>query len=88
MLASSAFIIVFVALSAGAYGAGGSTKGLFQALVAYRFLAGIGIGGEYPCGSVSARFVFPLSTTFALHQLNSFASPCQSVGSPTYQIVQ
>ncbi|GAA6009062.1 hypothetical protein JCM11491_005732 [Sporobolomyces phaffii] len=53
MLASSAFIIVFVALSAGAYGAGGSTKGMFQALVAYRFLAGIGIGGEYPSGSVS-----------------------------------
>ncbi|GAA5899751.1 uncharacterized protein JCM6883_005978 [Sporobolomyces salmoneus] len=53
MLASSAFIIVFVALSAGAYGAGGSTTGLLQALIAYRFLAGIGIGGEYPCGSVS-----------------------------------
>lgn len=53
MLASSAFIIVFVALSAGAY-AGGSIRGMLQALIAYRFLAGIGIGGEYPSGSVAS----------------------------------
>ncbi|GAA5954253.1 hypothetical protein JCM3765_005332 [Sporobolomyces pararoseus] len=53
MLASSAFIIVFVALSAGAY-AGGTVVGMLRALIAYRFLAGIGIGGEYPSGSVAS----------------------------------
>ncbi|EED23306.1 MFS phospholipid transporter (Git1), putative [Talaromyces stipitatus ATCC 10500] len=47
-------LIVFSALSAGAYGAGGSQEGLFAALTAYRFFLGIGIGGEYPAGSVAA----------------------------------
>ncbi|BGP19487.1 glycerophosphoinositol permease [Rhodosporidiobolus nylandii] len=54
MLAASTIMIVFTALSAGAYGAGGSTRGLFDALIAYRFLTGIGIGAEYPSGSVAA----------------------------------
>ncbi|POW09953.1 hypothetical protein PSTT_06373, partial [Puccinia striiformis] len=39
---------------AGAYGAGGSTIGMLQALSAYRFFGGIGIGAEYPSGSVAA----------------------------------
>lgn len=47
-------LILFSALSAGAYGAGGSQYGLFAALTAYRFFLGIGIGGEYPAGSVAA----------------------------------
>lgn len=34
--------------AAGAYGAGGSISGMLQALIAYRFLTGIGIGAEYP----------------------------------------
>jgi hypothetical protein len=40
-------LIIFAALGAGSYGAGGSIGGLFAALTAYRFLLGIGIGGEY-----------------------------------------
>lgn len=43
---------VFAALAAGSYGAGGSINGMLAALAAYRFLLGIGIGGEYPAGSV------------------------------------
>ncbi|GAA5955294.1 hypothetical protein JCM21900_003036 [Sporobolomyces salmonicolor] len=53
MMSASTIIVVFTALSAGAYGAGGSTQGLLQALIAYRFLSGIGIGAEYPAGSVA-----------------------------------
>ncbi|GAA6030862.1 hypothetical protein JCM8097_008912 [Rhodosporidiobolus ruineniae] len=53
MLAASCIMIVFTALSAGAYGAGGSISGMFAALIAYRFLTGIGIGAEYPSGSVA-----------------------------------
>ncbi|GAA6009663.1 hypothetical protein JCM10207_004146 [Rhodosporidiobolus poonsookiae] len=44
MLTASGIMIVFTALSAGAYGAGGSVQGLFAALTAYRALTGIGIG--------------------------------------------
>ena len=49
---STIIIILFAALGAGSYGAGGSPRGLFAALTAYRFFLGIGIGGEYPAGSV------------------------------------
>lgn len=52
LLASTVILFLFAALSAGSYGAGGSIPGLFAALTAYRFLIGIGIGGEYPAGSV------------------------------------
>lgn len=52
LFASTVILIVFAALSAGSYGAGGSTSGLFASLTAWRFLLGIGIGGEYPAGSV------------------------------------
>ena len=45
-MASTIILIVFAALCAGAYGAGGSQAGLFAALTAYRFFLGIGIGGE------------------------------------------
>src|SRR5271155_3575759 len=53
LLISTLLIIVFAALGAGSYGAGGSAQGLFAALTAWRFLLGIGIGGEYPAGSVA-----------------------------------
>lgn len=53
LLISTIILIVFAALGAGSYGAGGSVQGLFAALTAYRFLLGIGIGGEYPAGSVA-----------------------------------
>jgi len=52
LFASTIILILFAALSAGSYGAGGSSSGLFAALTAWRFLLGIGIGGEYPAGSV------------------------------------
>lgn len=52
LFVSTIILFVFAALSAGSYGAGGSIPGLFAALTAYRFLLGIGIGGEYPAGSV------------------------------------
>ncbi|KAI9650744.1 glycerophosphoinositol permease [Ciborinia camelliae] len=50
---STVILIVFAALGSGAYGYHGSTTGLFAALAAYRFLVGVGIGGEYPAGSVA-----------------------------------
>ncbi|GAM89893.1 hypothetical protein ANO11243_079330 [Dothideomycetidae sp. 11243] len=53
LFVSTIIILVFAALSAGSYSAGGSVGGLLAALTAYRFLTGIGIGGEYPAGSVA-----------------------------------
>ncbi|KAF1988423.1 MFS general substrate transporter [Aulographum hederae CBS 113979] len=53
LLLSTIILILFAALGAGSCGAGGSIQGLFAALAAYRFLLGIGIGGEYPAGSVA-----------------------------------
>ncbi|KAG8532887.1 uncharacterized protein KY384_002765 [Bacidia gigantensis] len=52
LMASTVVLFIFAALSAGAYG-GGSINGMLQALTAWRFLLGIGIGGEYPAGSVA-----------------------------------
>lgn len=52
LLISTIILIIFSALSAGAYG-GGTLNGMIAALVAYRFLVGIGVGGEYPAGSVA-----------------------------------
>lgn len=43
---STVILIVFAALGSGSYGAGGSVQGMLAALTAYRFLLGIGIGGE------------------------------------------
>ncbi|PGG96588.1 hypothetical protein GX51_07750 [Blastomyces parvus] len=54
LMASTVVLIVFAALSAGAYGVGGTPSALFAALTAYRFFLGVGIGGEYPAGSVAA----------------------------------
>ncbi|KAG0649240.1 Glycerophosphodiester transporter GIT2 [Hyphodiscus hymeniophilus] len=53
LLVSTTIMIIFAALSAGAYG-GGTLDGMVAALTAYRVLVGIGIGGEYPAGSVAA----------------------------------
>jgi len=53
LLLSTVILIVFAALGAGSYGAGDNLQGMFAALTAYRFLVGIGIGGEYPAGSVA-----------------------------------
>lgn len=53
-MASTLVLIIFAALSAGSYGANGSVPGLFTTLTIYRFFLGVGIGGEYPAGSVAA----------------------------------
>lgn len=44
LMASTVILIIFAALSAGSYGAGGSLHGMLAALTAWRFLLGIGIG--------------------------------------------
>jgi MFS family permease len=53
LLISTCVLILFAALGAGSYGYHGSVQGTFAALTAYRFFVGIGIGGEYPAGSVA-----------------------------------
>ncbi|WFD27811.1 hypothetical protein MNAN1_002816 [Malassezia nana] len=53
MIVSTLIILVFTALSAGSYYKG-SSKGMVQMLTAWRFFTGIGIGAEYPTGSVAA----------------------------------
>ncbi|KZF21016.1 MFS general substrate transporter [Xylona heveae TC161] len=53
LMASTIILIIFAALAAGAWGAHHSLGGMLAALTAYRFLLGIGIGGEYPAGSVA-----------------------------------
>ena len=53
LMISTVILIIFAALGAGSYGSG-SLGGMLAALTAYRFLLGIGIGGEYPAGSVGA----------------------------------
>ncbi|MCJ1417369.1 hypothetical protein MMC32_003712 [Xylographa parallela] len=53
LLISTLLLILFSILATASYGAGGSVYGLFSALTAWRFLLGIGIGGEYPAGSVA-----------------------------------
>ena len=53
MLLSSGLLIVFSLLCASAYVVGGGVHGMLAALTAYRFFLGVGIGGEYPSGSVA-----------------------------------
>lgn len=57
MQLATIIVFVFSALAAGAKGAGGSTSGLFQALIAYRFLTG------YVQAFVSASLMANLSTS-------------------------
>lgn len=54
MIVSTCILILFTILAAGSWGKGGSIYGMLAALTAYRFFIGIGIGGEYPAGSVAA----------------------------------
>ncbi|MCJ1477799.1 hypothetical protein MMC13_006472 [Lambiella insularis] len=53
LLISTILLIFFAIMATASYGAGGSIYGLFSALTAWRFFLGIGIGGEYPAGSVA-----------------------------------
>ncbi|KAH8666763.1 major facilitator superfamily domain-containing protein [Xylariales sp. PMI_506] len=52
LLISTAVLIIFTALCAGSYWHG-DPVGMFGMLTAWRFFTGIGIGGEYPAGSVA-----------------------------------
>jgi MFS family permease len=54
MMLAAGIVTVFSGLSAASAGAHGSVGGLLSMLSAMRFLLGIGVGAEYPCGSVSA----------------------------------
>ncbi|KAK7713542.1 glycerophosphoinositol permease [Diaporthe eres] len=53
LLVSTIILMVFTALAAGSYYKG-EAVGMFNMLAAWRFFVGIGIGGEYPAGSVGA----------------------------------
>lgn len=53
-MTATVIVALFSALSAASSGAHHSVKGLIAMLSAMRFLLGIGIGAEYPCGSVAA----------------------------------
>jgi len=54
MMAATGIVALFSGLSAASAGAHHSTNGLLAMLCACRFLLGIGVGAEYPCGSVAA----------------------------------
>ncbi|KAG6333558.1 hypothetical protein ID866_5533 [Astraeus odoratus] len=54
MMSAALIVAFFSALSAASAGANGSITGMLAMLCACRFLLGIGVGAEYPCGSVSA----------------------------------
>ncbi|TBU49805.1 metabolite transporter [Dichomitus squalens] len=54
MMLATAIVAFFSLLSAASSGAHHSVGGLVAMLSACRFLLGIGIGAEYPCGSVAA----------------------------------
>jgi len=53
-MTATGIVALFSLLSACSKGANGSIPGLLAALSAYRFLLGVGVGAEYPCGSVAA----------------------------------
>lgn len=53
LLVSTIILIVFTALASGSYFKGDAI-GMFNMLTAWRFFVGIGIGGEYPAGSVAS----------------------------------
>ncbi|KAH7884693.1 major facilitator superfamily domain-containing protein [Phlebopus sp. FC_14] len=54
MMSAAGIVAFFSGLSAASSGANHSLGGLIAMLCACRFLLGIGVGAEYPCGSVSA----------------------------------
>ncbi|KAJ2966511.1 hypothetical protein NQ176_g10118 [Zarea fungicola] len=53
LFVSTIILIVFTALATGSYWKG-EPEGMFNMLTAWRFFVGVGIGGEYPAGSVGA----------------------------------
>lgn len=59
MIISTLILILFSILLAGSYGVGMPTnpQGMLAAMTVYRAILGIGIGGEYPAGSVACAEV-------------------------------
>ena len=54
MIISTLILILFTILCSGAWGKNkDDVDGMLTALIVFRFLVGIGIGGEYPAGSVA-----------------------------------
>ncbi|KAJ7510459.1 MFS Git1p-related glycerophosphoinositol and glycerophosphocholine permease [Mycena galericulata] len=54
MMFATGIVAFFSLLSSASSGANHSVTGLINMLIVCRFFLGIGIGAEYPCGSVSA----------------------------------
>ncbi|KAG1896505.1 major facilitator superfamily domain-containing protein [Suillus fuscotomentosus] len=54
MMSATGIVAIFSGLSAASSGANHSLDGMLAMLIACRFLLGIGVGAEYPCGSVAA----------------------------------
>lgn len=54
MMTATAIVAVCSLLSAAIKGVDGSLTSMLAQLAAWRFIIGIGIGAEYPCGSVAA----------------------------------
>ncbi|EMD34089.1 hypothetical protein CERSUDRAFT_86845 [Gelatoporia subvermispora B] len=54
MMLAAGIVALFSGLSAASSGAHHSIGGMLSMLSAMRFLLGIGVGAEYPCGSVAA----------------------------------
>ncbi|KZT29812.1 MFS Git1p-related glycerophosphoinositol and glycerophosphocholine permease [Neolentinus lepideus HHB14362 ss-1] len=54
MMLATGIVALFSGLSAASKGANDSIGGTLAMLSAMRFLLGIGVGAEYPCGSVAA----------------------------------
>lgn len=52
LIVASIFLVVFSIMSAAAYYKG-TNEGVINTLIIYRFLLGVGIGGEYPAGSTT-----------------------------------
>ncbi|EPX73386.1 glycerophosphodiester transporter [Schizosaccharomyces octosporus yFS286] len=67
MITATLLLIMSTALCAGAYGYHGSINGMLSALIVYRFFLGVGIGAEYPCGSVAASENSSLMNTGKRH---------------------
>ncbi|KAG2132689.1 major facilitator superfamily domain-containing protein [Suillus bovinus] len=54
MMSATGIIAVFSGLSSASSGVNHNLNGMLAMLIACRFFLGIGVGAEYPCGSVSA----------------------------------
>jgi len=78
MMFASGIVAFFSALSATSSGANHSVKGLIDMLIVCRFFLGIGIGAEYPCGSVSAseQTEGPAIAKNAQHRWFALATNC------------